>query len=96
MTTELARRSRDAAEADAAYKCAYAKAYLAAEGKTVAEREAHAVLEVADAYLRRRIAEALQLAAQEAGRNYRAQLDALRSIGASVRFAIQNASGYGA
>jgi hypothetical protein len=34
---------RDAAEADVSYRLAYAKALLAAEGATVAEREACAV-----------------------------------------------------
>jgi ribosomal protein S18 acetylase RimI-like enzyme len=84
VITEIAKRARAAAEADAEYKKVHAQAILKSEG-TVSEREAHAALATQDQYRDRRIAEALLLAAQEAGRNYRAQLDALRSINANVR-----------
>ena len=84
VVTQIAKRARTAAETDAEYKRLHARAVLEAEG-TVAEREARAHLAAADEYLARRIAEAELLAAQEAGRNYRAQLDALRSINANVR-----------
>lgn len=85
VTTELAKRARDAAEADANYKRAHASAFLMAQGKTVGDREAAAALETDAEYTARKIGEALLLAAQEAGRNYRAQLDALRSINANMR-----------
>lgn len=84
VTHELAKRARAAAEADAAYKVAHAKAFLVANGP-VAEREAKALVECEAQYQARRIAEALLLSAQEAGRNARAQLDALRSVNANVR-----------
>lgn len=85
VTTEIAERARDAAETDANYKKAHASAFLMAQGKTVGDREAVSALETAHEYTLRRIAEARLLAAQEAGRNYRAQLDALRSINANMR-----------
>lgn len=85
VTTEIAQRARTSAEADARYKKAHASAYLMAQGKTVGDREAVAALETDAEFTDRKIAEALLLAAQEAGRNYRAQLEALRSLNANLR-----------
>lgn len=84
VTSEIASRARKAAEADADYKTAHATAFLKAEGP-VAEREAHAQVKVGALYRDRRVSEALLLSAQEAGRNYRAQLDSLRSVNANLR-----------
>lgn len=81
---ELAKRARAAAEAEVKHKVARAKALLAAEG-TVAEREARADVETEQLFLERRMAEALLLSAQEAGRTYRAQLEAIRSVNANLR-----------
>lgn len=81
----LARCAEDSARADAQYKKAHAQAFLTAKGKTVADREALAAIETADEYEHRRIAEAFLLAAQEKGRSYRAQLEALRSVNANLR-----------
>lgn len=85
VTTEIAQRARASAIADANYKKGHASAFLMAQGKTVGDREAAAALETENEYLERKIAEALLLAAQEAGRNYRAQLEALRSLNANLR-----------
>lgn len=85
VTTEIAQRARASAEADAAYKREHARAYLLAAGKTVGEKEAYTALETDAEYTARKIADALLLAAQEAGRNYRAQLEALRSLNANLR-----------
>lgn len=95
VTTALAKRAKRSAEADAAYRSAHARAVLAADGGTVSEREASAALATEEEYLDRKLAEAELDAAKEAGRNYRAQLDALRSINASIRHAITYASGIG-
>ena len=84
VITKIAERARAAAEADATYKEKHAKAFLLAEG-SVAVREALATVDTATEYRDRKIAEALLLAAQEAGRNYRSQLDALRSLNTNVR-----------
>lgn len=84
---ELADRAHDAGQAEHAYKVAYAKALLRADG-AVAVREAQALLTAQDEHLARKIAEARLLAAQEAGRMIRASLDALRSINTNVRLAI--------
>jgi hypothetical protein len=53
------RASCAAAEADVAYRLAYAKALLRAEGGTVAEREAAAILAWADLLRERRISMSL-------------------------------------
>jgi hypothetical protein len=84
ITQALAKRAREAAEADVTYKVAHAKALLLAEGpQYVRDAEATSLTEVE--YRERRGTEALLLSAQEAGRNVRAQLDALRSINANHR-----------
>jgi hypothetical protein len=85
VTHELRRRALDVAEAEALYRREYAQAYLAAQGKTVGDREARATLEVHEVYLDRKRKEAILDAAKEAGRNYRAQLEALRSVNANLR-----------
>ena len=82
--TKMAHRAIDAAHADATYKCEFAKALLETEG-TVAEREAQATVATQEKYREYRITEARFKAAQEAGRTYRAQLEALRSINANLR-----------
>lgn len=84
VTHEITRRGTAAAEADAAYRLAYAEAYLLAEG-TVGERDAQSVVATQQQYRDRRIAEARLDGAKEAGRNYRAQLDTLRSINSNLR-----------
>lgn len=83
-THDLAKASRRAATAVTRYKVEHAKAHLRAEG-TVADREAHATVDTATELHDAEIAKALEKAAQEAGRNYRAQLDALRTIAANLR-----------
>lgn len=84
VTHELSKRARAAADADVTYKVAHAKALLLAEGpQYVRDAEATAYCEAE--LTEKRTTEALLLAAQEAGRNYRAQLDALRSINANHR-----------
>lgn len=88
VTTEIAQRARAAAEADVAYKLANAKAFLRSDEKTVGGREASSLIVCEDEYRNRRITEAILLGAQEAGRNYRAQLDALRSINANLRYSV--------
>lgn len=85
VTHALAERGRECAEAESAYRSAYAHALLDAEGATVGEREAKATLATEEQYLDRKLAEAKVEAAKEAGRNYRAQLDALRAVNANLR-----------
>ena len=84
VTHELAKRARAAAEADVAYKVEHAKALLMAEGPQYV-RDAEATVACEAELTEKRTTEALLLAAQEAGRNYRAQLDSLRSINANIR-----------
>lgn len=91
VTTEVAVRSEDAARCDHAYKVAHARALLKADGRSEAIRLANALLVVESEHLERKLADAKLLAAQEAGRMIRAQLDALRSVNANLR----SASGLG-
>ncbi len=84
ITQALAKRAREAATADVAYKVAHAKALLLADGPQYV-RDAEATSVTAVEYGEKRGTEALLMSAQEAGRNVRAQLDALRSINANHR-----------
>ena len=83
---DVASRAEDAARAEHAWKIAHARALLSADGP-VAVKEARALLVCEDEHLARKIADARLLAAQETSRTIRAQLDALRSVNATVRFA---------
>jgi hypothetical protein len=85
VTHELRGRGLASAEADALYRREYAQAYLHARGDTVGDRKASAELATHQEYLDKRRAEAILDAAKEAGRNYRSQLEALRSVNANLR-----------
>lgn len=85
VTHAMKKRAIEHAKAESAYRAAFARAVLAAEGPTVAEREAVATLASIEAYEARKLAEATLEAAKEAGRNYRAALDAWRSVNGNLR-----------
>lgn len=93
---EVAKRARAAAEAEVAYKLAFARHSLIVDGKTVGEREAAALLECEAELAAHKGADAVLLAAQEAGRSLRAQIDALRTLAANQRAAITYTEGRGA
>jgi hypothetical protein len=82
---ELATLLEAAAEADVNYKLAQARQLLRAEGDTVGEREAEALLATADLLRERRISEAVADACRESVRSLRSQLEACRSINSNVR-----------
>lgn len=85
-TDALALLLMEAAEAEVAYRVAYAKALVQAEG-TVPVREALATI-TAEALLReRKRAEAVGDACREAVRSLRDQLSAVQSVNANVRHA---------
>lgn len=94
VTSELYKATRDAARARHDHRVARARAYLAAEG-TVAEREAHAELASAEKMLARELAEAVERALVENGRNARSQLEGMRSLNTNLRPAVAHASGVG-
>lgn len=83
-TQQVGTWARKVAAADADYKIGYAESLLAAEGP-VAQREAAALSQCEDLYREKRSAEAVLLAGQEAARNMRAQLDALRAVNVNLR-----------
>jgi hypothetical protein len=76
---------RKAAEADVAYRVAYAKAMLVAQEKTVAERESWATVQCEALLLERKISEAIADACRESVRSIREQLQAMRSINSNAR-----------
>ena len=95
QVTEVAKRARAAADAEADHKVAFAKAYLAADGP-VAEREAKATVATETTLRAYKSTSAVLMAAQEAGRSYRSQMDSLRSLSAAQRHALTYAEGVGA
>lgn len=84
-TDDLAAKAVRAAEAEVNYKAAFAKSVLAAEAKTVSDREAIATLETQELLRERRVAEALQDSTLELCRTLRGQLSALQSLSANMR-----------
>jgi hypothetical protein len=85
-TDALAGLLEAAAEADVAYKVAFATALLKATGNTVSEREARATLAVEAELRERKHAEAIADACREAVRSLRDQLSAVQSVNANIRF----------
>ena len=71
--------ARDAAVAEVDYKIEYAKALLTSDKKTVAEREADALIQCEDYYRARKINEAVASACLEAMRSIRDQISAVQS-----------------
>lgn len=84
-THEVLKRGRARAEARTLYKVEFAKARLSSEEQTVGGRDDEATVATAALLDAFEDSEALFESAKEAGRNYRAQLDALRSINANLR-----------
>jgi hypothetical protein len=82
---ELPGRLQTAAEADVAYRLAYARALVRAEGDTVSEREAGATLAVETELRDRKYSEAIADACRESIRSLREQLRACQSINANAR-----------
>jgi hypothetical protein len=93
QTSETAKRARASAAADIAFRGAWALALAAAEGKNGPEREAVAATATMDVWGDKRNAEAVLWAATEAGRNIRAQLDALRSVNTNLREVVIHGGG---
>lgn len=81
---EYAKALKDAAMKQTEYKKEYAKRYLDSAG-TVAEREARVLNEVGELYTQAVLAEAYQKAAKSALDSQYAELNALQSIGATMR-----------
>lgn len=83
-TSEIAKRARDAAGKRVDSKVAQARAFLGAEG-SVDARKASSTIQCADVIRAAELADAVLLGAQDAARNIRSQLDALRSVNANAR-----------
>lgn len=83
-THAVAKRVRERATAKVAYKVAHARAYLSAQG-TASAREAQATVATEQEFTAFEMADAVFVAAMEAGRNTREQLQGLRSVNANHR-----------
>ena len=81
---ELAQKAqsiyRGAAEADHAYELAHARAFLKIREGTVPEKQAEALLLVADEKLTRKLAEAEAVACKDRLRAYESTISALQSL----------------
>ena len=84
-TDDLAGLLREAAEAEVEYRVEHAKALLRAEGGTIAEREAVAMIAVERLLLDRKVKEAVADACRESVRSLRDQIRAVQSVNANVR-----------
>lgn len=91
QTDDLAPLLQSAAEAEVAYKLAYARALLGAEGKTVGDREAEATILTERQYTDRKIKEAVADACRESVRSLRDQLSAVQSVNRNV---LESLKGY--
>jgi hypothetical protein len=89
------RACAEAADAEVAHKVAYAKALLGVEAPTVGEREARATVDTEDTYRVYKHTAAAERAAVDAGRAYRAQMEGLRSLSASLRASMTYTEGEG-
>lgn len=87
LIDDMTRAAHDAAVADAAYDRAYYQTFLTADGP-MEYRKAAARTRTADLYETKVITAAVLESVKEAGRNCRAQLDALRSVNVNHRYAI--------
>lgn len=83
-TVELAALAESAGVAEVTAKVAFAKAFLAKEGP-VAAREHLATVATEQQLLARRVAEAKLMAQRELLTTIRTQIDALRTLSASMR-----------
>lgn len=92
VTEEVAEAAVEAAKTDTAYDLAKATALLTQTGRggTVPEKQARALLAVEAQFVQAKVAEAVAKSLYEAGRNIRAQLEALRSINANVRSHVEH------
>ena len=97
QTQALANAAREAARHDVAYKLAHAQAMIALRGHggTVPEKEADVAARTIAQYEARQLSEATYRALQDKGRNLRTQLEALRTVAANVRAAVDYSTGRG-
>jgi hypothetical protein len=95
LTEKQATHAQEAAQADVDLKFKQAKVWLDLRGRggTVAEKEAAVLTETSLYYEKAKLADAVLKADHEAGRNLRAQLDALRTLAANIRHHV--AEGFG-
>jgi hypothetical protein len=93
-TDEVHHRAQAAARAEVTYRVKFAQQMLQAEG-SMDLRKAAAEVACEKELGERKMAEALLMSAQEAGRSHRARLDAARTVCANVRASLGTATGFG-
>ncbi len=84
-TEDLAAFARDAAETEVNHKMLYAQAFASSHETSDARRKEDATHRTFHAHRARQLAEATYLSQRELLLTLRAELDALRSIGANIR-----------
>lgn len=82
---EMADHSEAAAKSEVAYKVKHAKALLASTYKTVADREADAIVKCADEMLERAIHDRAVTSAREKLAAYRTSIDGVRTLMVGLR-----------
>jgi chromosome segregation ATPase len=97
LTTAQADHAQEAAQADVTLKLKQARAWLdlRGHGGLKDEKEAQVLEQTALFYQAAKLADAVLKADHEAGRNLRAQLDALRTLAANIRDQVHYATGRG-
>jgi hypothetical protein len=97
LTENQAVHAQESAQADVALKLKQARGLVGRIGHkgTVGEKDAEVLVECEREFQRAKLAEAILKADHEAGRNLRAQLDALRTIAANIRDQVHHATGRG-
>jgi hypothetical protein len=97
QTMAIGEAAKNAARSDVAYKRAYALAMIALRGHggTVPEKEAEVTSRTIGEMEARALDEAVYRSLQEKGRNLRTQLEALRTVAANIRAAVDYSSGRG-
>jgi hypothetical protein len=97
VTEEVADALMEEAKADATFDLAKARALLNQVGQegTVPEKQARALVAVEEQFIKAKTTEAVAKASLEAGRNLRANLDALRSLNTNIRDRVLHATGRG-
>lgn len=82
---EMTEHSQAAAHAEVAYKVGHAKALLASTYKTVADREADAIIKCEDSMLARAIQDRAVTTAREKLGAYRTSIDGVRTLMVGLR-----------
>ncbi len=91
----LVRESEQLADVSLKYDLAYAQAMVRAKGRSAEQRKAEVLMVVEELYREKTLCESRLRLCRDAQHDLRAELEAIRSIGASVRSSMWEQSGTG-